>query len=454
MNRKAAIPERGVLPRLRDVVQMVLVLLPKHPKQGLALLAVTDFGDAFKHLIAHPAERRYMCGVAGKRGKEKPFAYRAVLYGHIAGPLVWARLAAAVFRATASLQGESDGAAQCYVDDPILVVSGTSREQQRRLLKWFLLWRALGLDISWRKAQTGDSVQWIGASISLLYVDGMAYAVEVQVAPDKVEKFAAKVAALLKSTPRVNREELRAFAGLTSWIAGVIPGMRPFSMMIWGAACSPPSTQEIAEEVSVNRVKFPLTWLSELVAKRFVELPRRFLVAPPASAVFIGFDASPTGGGAWISTDARASISHYFAITWTAVHGRLLRAQRGEPGSQALWEGFALLLAVQTWIDILTAHQAELHLFGDALGVLHAVLGKRARSPDLNLLVAELNLELAPSHHEMAATHLWSEEKDIADALSRLEQDAEVPLECKRSIRVKPIQRQSYRFLGGTFDTL
>ena len=65
---------------------------------------VLDFADASKHLIAARPERRYMAGKARRRGKDAVFVYNAILYGHIAGPLVWARLAAAVFRATAAMQ--------------------------------------------------------------------------------------------------------------------------------------------------------------------------------------------------------------------------------------------------------------------------------------------------------------------------------------------------------------
>ena len=45
-----------------------------------------------------------MCGEASINGVEKFFAYQAILYGHIAGPLVWGRLISAAFRATAALQ--------------------------------------------------------------------------------------------------------------------------------------------------------------------------------------------------------------------------------------------------------------------------------------------------------------------------------------------------------------
>ena len=72
----------------------------------------------------------------------------------------------------------------------------------------------------------------------------------------------------------------------------------------------------------------------------------------------------------------------------------------------------------------------------------------------MNLLIAELNLELAPSHHELAATHLWSEENEIADNLFRLSPGGQLPAACTHATRVKPIQRRSYRFLGATFDTL
>ena len=56
--------------------------------EDMSLVAV-DFKDAFKHLVAHPDERRYMCGHISD-GEGAPhqvgryFSYHAVLYGHIA----------------------------------------------------------------------------------------------------------------------------------------------------------------------------------------------------------------------------------------------------------------------------------------------------------------------------------------------------------------------------------
>ena len=58
-----------------------------------------------------------------------------------------------------------------------------------------------------------------------------------------------------------DRKELRAFAGLCSWIASVVPIMKSFVAMVWAAATSKPAGQETARWVAIRRVRLPLAWL-------------------------------------------------------------------------------------------------------------------------------------------------------------------------------------------------
>ena len=50
-------------------------------------------------------------------------------------------------------------------------------------------------------------------------------------------------------------------------------------------------------------------------------------------------------------------------------------------------EAFSLLLAINTWLDILEKHQGKLRLVGDALGVLQDLTAGRATNPQLNLMI-------------------------------------------------------------------
>jgi len=114
-------------------------------------------------------------------------------------------------------------------------------------------------------------------------------------------------------------------------------------------------------------------------------------------------------------------------VQWTADDEALLRAKRGDPGSQATWETYALLLAVEAWASVLARRFGTLELRGDAQGILQAVLKKRARSPIINILVAELQLCLASSMFDIFGSHVWSEDNEWADDLSRLGEGATLP---------------------------
>ena len=88
-----------------------------------------------------------------------------------------------------------------------------------------------------------------------------------------------------------------------------------------------------------------------------------------------------------------------------------------------------------------------LELRGDAQGVLQAVLARRARCPSVNLIVAEIQLVLGASMFDMFAAQVWSEDNDVADALSRLAEGAVMPLAC-RTAQAWPAARNVWRFIG------
>ena len=54
------------------------------------------------------------------------FCYRSLLFGAIAGPLIWGREAAFLMRAIAAMFQPQELGIQCYVDDPIAAVRGTA----------------------------------------------------------------------------------------------------------------------------------------------------------------------------------------------------------------------------------------------------------------------------------------------------------------------------------------
>ena len=198
--------------------------------------------------------------------------------------------------------------------------------------------------------------------------------------------------------------------------------------------------------VSRARVKRPLEWIKEFAKRSLVSLPRHFPVQRGGTGPVLGFDASTTGGGAWLAFSNNERPSHFLVADWTSSDEVLLRAKRGDPASQAVWETYALLLAVDAWSEKLAVRTGTLELRGDAQGILAAVLRRRARSPIINIMIAEIQLCLGKSMFDVYGSHVWSEDNELADNLSRLGEGAKMPKEFDRVPATKVV-KHPWRFL-------
>ena len=141
----------------------------------------------------------------------------------------------------------------------------------------------------------------------------------------------------------------------------------------------------------------------------------------------------------------------YVTMTWTSADEKLLAAQRGDPASQAIWEAYAMLLALIVWVPHLPQGRCKLQLRGDAQGVLQSVLVRRAKCPQINKIIAETQLALGATMYDLYAAHVWSEHNEVADCLSRLNEGAEVPDVCAGAI-CDEVVRPTWAFLGNSDD--
>ena len=106
-------------------------------------MLIVDFTDAFKHLVINLAERSFLAGQCKLDGEDGFFVYLVLLFGAIAGPLLWGRLAAWLMRASAATAPVGRLGLQSYVDDPFLVARGTKKGRTIEFGCILLLWRAL-----------------------------------------------------------------------------------------------------------------------------------------------------------------------------------------------------------------------------------------------------------------------------------------------------------------------
>ena len=83
---------------------------------------------------------------------------------------------------------------------------------------------------------------------------------------------------------------------------------------------------------------------------------------------------------------------------------------------------------------------------GDAQGVLQNVIKGNAKSTAINLLVAEMQLVMAPLSHDVTALHWWSEHNAVCDALSRPEAGLPLPVEVQK-VQEGQCRRRPWHFL-------
>ena len=346
MNHRVTLPERVVLPRLSDVMDQTLRLLRDSPEGMELAYMVLDFSDAFKQLRVAQDEQRFLSG-AWSQGW---FLYQTVMFGIASGPLVWGRVAAALMRFGQSVL-QKDGCLACFVDDPIMPAVGIGDGSISKQMKVALLWTALGFNMAWSKCQTGRTVNWIGAQIS---VSTLKQEVEITIANDKRDKL-AQLADNLLAHVAVGRKPLRRFVGLAQWMAGLLPQLRPFCERLWAALSSKGKDHG---HVWRDQVKVAVSWLVAFVQERHYPLKRVLSAKPPQTRAVLFFDACPSGGGALLyllpfgelpdpSVVQHTEVpTHFTCARWSPASERAASALIGDPGSQARWEAFAMVSAI------------------------------------------------------------------------------------------------------------
>ena len=115
----------------------------------------------------------------------------------------------------------------------------------------------------------------------------------------------------------------------------------------------------------------------------------------------------------------------------------------------ARWEAYMLLCAFRAWDRVIASSSGAPLAVGDALGMLHGAVKFKSKDPAINCIFMELALLFAPRGGTLSAVHFWSEENDVADDLSRLEEGAAIPA-IVSGVRRTQAARDGWRILGRT----
>ena len=210
--------ERVILPKLVDTVQDALSI---YCSGGRPRFLAVDILNAF-HNVPAGRDRSFTVAAFHSPSGWKVLCYDVLVFGSVSSPTIWGRFAAWLSR---TLVAVCLGIGlQTYVDDPIITFD-QSDQLHRSTLGSVLLWFAItGFPIKYSKAEFGDQVKWIGATLQTMDEEK---AIKVSIPQEKLEDLKSRCISFL-SRPVIGRKQLRSFTGSLSFLGGIVPYLRPF----------------------------------------------------------------------------------------------------------------------------------------------------------------------------------------------------------------------------------
>ena len=155
---------------------------------------------------------------------------------------------------------------------------------------------------------------------------------------------------------------------------------------------------------------------------------RREYTTPRSKVVtsVLGTDASTTGM-AGILADWKGRPLEYWADPIGDADRRWFRAEAGDSAFMPEFEHLAILISIKVWGPRLKGGNVCLLLQGDAVAALTAAINLTGRTPLLNVLAAEVALQLELNRWDcLFGEHVRSELNVEADKLCRLWDDVTV----------------------------
>ena len=411
-NGKSYLPERLVLPRPGDAVQMVreqkakIKHRPVHQGRDGAEFVLVDIADAFTTLPIHREEHRHSLA-PGLDGKGL-LCFKALLFGFKTAPLLYSRFGAMLARLVQSIVDSNIAAHQVYLDDSLWLLTGSLEERNRSLSLILYTLLALKVKIALGKGERSAHVQWVGVRFSLSDADTLVLNL-----PEKFLKELRDGLVSWESKGMAATKELRTMAGKAAWLGSILPRSK-WCVAILYSVLKAVEKDELTgkEEERAQQREGDQRPKRGLFAVKRLETARRWLVAflqaaleRPARKLHVGSkrtlevkimcDASPEGLGAVLILDGM--IAACLASEVTEEDANNLQFSKGESSSQGIVESLAVLVAIKHWSSRLKGYHTQLLVQGDSLIALALTQRLAASTPSLNFVGAELSLALEMS---------------------------------------------------------
>ena len=223
VNGNCALPESMMMPSVDDLRRAMASSCNIGEFAGLAL----DIHAAHKQVRLHPDEH----GLVLFQFQNRTYHYTVAHFGARFSAWWWQRLGGLLLRLLHQfLHAPHKG--WIYVDDILLLLHRTCFVEQVTVTVLFFL--LINTPISWRKAQIGDRLTWIGWDLNF-YMD------TVQLTTGKAEKLAICIHELLQNK-QVKVKEFQAVLGMLIWFTSLVRYLRPHLAELYRCLHSPPAT--------------------------------------------------------------------------------------------------------------------------------------------------------------------------------------------------------------------
>ena len=431
-NSKAKLPEKLVLPRPLDAVEMLRDLRQGHPglvtadetqnRWGLEM-ALVDVSDAFMSLAVHRQEWPHT--VTPTTVQNEYCVFCALLFGFKTAPLLYSRVAALLARCLQSAMDPSLAMHQVYLDDSLWGLQGTL--QERNLCLTFILYTmaALGFRIALHKGIRSSNVTWVGVRFQIVDINTVVVSLP--------EKFIQDLVELLRGWQgrgMVATKDLRSAAGRISWLAGVLPRSRWVVSVFYATLVDADreerrqrgegsSLREKPGLFYVKRLERARLWLVGYLQAAGRRPHRRMAIGGELGPqIKLTTDASPEALGGILMVNGR--IIAAFSSKVTNKDAEELNFSLGESSSQAIVEALAVLQGIKFWKKKIEGTRVTLVVQSDSIVALTLLEKKANSSVALNFLGACLSIALEEASVERVKTmHIPGTANTEADWLSR-----------------------------------
>ena len=123
------------------------------------------------------------------------------------------------------------------------------------------------------------------------------HTISVTIPEDKVAELKSKVQTYLRR-PVIGRRQLQSLAGALSFVAGLVPLMRPFLNSLWAALATNDGPKQTRNVVHVRRIGIALQWIDALLGEKAAPFTRVVRAFRQETKCIIITDASTRGLGA------------------------------------------------------------------------------------------------------------------------------------------------------------